>query len=268
MTSSVRPIVLLFTATLLAGCSDAFDPFVASDQTFALFGFLDARRDTQFVRVQPIAEQADTPAAVEARVTSTDLVTRERLVWQDSLIVLDDDDVGTAFFAPFRPVAGRVYRLEAMRLTDGAVSTADVALPTQPPLQVAPPDVISTIVAQLLTIENDRPPSAVVVTYTVRPVGDEEPVRVEVPYDAVERETGFGVAVSLSRDAGVILSGVEKGTEVELLDLEIAYDLVNEPPVLVEGGAGQIGVAAAFTNGWRLDAEFVELIGFVDAQSE
>jgi len=44
---------------LLAACSDAFDPFVESDRTFALYGFLDARRDTQYVRVQAITEHFD-----------------------------------------------------------------------------------------------------------------------------------------------------------------------------------------------------------------
>ncbi len=258
--------LLLFSVA--TGCSDRFDPFVESDQTFALYGLLDARQGTQFMRVQPITERAGDAGTVDARVTSTDLATSETIVWRDSLVQLDEGVPGTVFLADFQPFVGRVYRIEATRPADGATTTAEVRLPAEPTLRPEKPDVFNTLVSQLLTIESMGPPSALAVTYTVRPVDTEEPVRFEVAYDEqpVPSETGFGLIVNLSGDVGVILSSFEENTEVELLDLEMGYDLTNERPTPVIGGPGQIGVAARFMSGWRLAPEFVETLGLVDAQ--
>ncbi len=260
--------LLLPLLAVLAGCSEAFDPFVASDQTFALYGVLDARRDTQSVRVQPIAEAENTEGTVEARVTSTDLAAGETLVWQDSVVQLDDGTPGTVFFAPFRPLPGRSYRLEASRPADGASSSAEVRLPAEPPFTAAPPTMIGTIISQRLTIESVEPPSGVVVTYTVQPVGAAQPLRFAVSYEArpVRAGVGFDVLVSLARDAANILSRFEEGTEVALLGLELTYDLVDEAAAPVIGGIGQIGTVASFTDEWTLASELVRAIGFVDGQ--
>ena len=266
--------VLLFCALMLAACSDAFDPFVESDRTFALYGFLDARQDTQYVRVQAITEQEEPGSTVAARVTSTDLVTEETIAWQDSLVRLDDGELGTAFFAVFRPEAGRMYRIEATRPDDpGAASEVVVMLPAEPPLQTAEPEVIGGAVAQRLTLPGDLRPENVRVAYTVQ--------RVEVGSDPIgfsfERNAqpvvgggAFDVLVPLSRDAQVIRSTLgidpQDPEPVALLSLQLSYEIVDEQRAEVTGGIGNVGAAAAFETEWTLAEVFVEAIGFVDAQ--
>lgn len=270
--------VLLFCALLLAACGDAFDPFVESDRTFALYGFLDARQDTQYVRVQAITEQEEPGSTVEARVTSTDLVTEEVVVWRDSLVVLDDGEFGTAFFAIFRPEAGRTYRIEATRPDDpGAASEVVVMLPAEPPLQPAEPEVIAGDVAQRLTLPGDLRPENVRVTYTVQRV-ESSSASIGFSFDRnVQPVLGggaFDLLVPLSRDARAIKStfGIDpddpNGERVALLDLEISYEVVDEERAEVTGGVGNVGAAAAFAAGWTLAEEFVEAIGFVDAQAD
>ena len=269
------PALLLF-ALLLAACSDAFDPFVESDRTFALYGFLDARRDTQFVRVQAITEQEEPGSTVEARVTSTDLATQEAMVWQDSLVQLDDGEAGTVFVARFRPRPGRAYRIEAARpAAPGAASEVVVSIPAEPPVQPAEPTVFGEVVAQQLAFGSDVLPEDVRVTYTLRRVeGDGESVSFSFGYDAAPADggEGFEVLVTLSRDAQTIRSalGVDpedpESDRVALLEVRVAYALVDERRAEVTGGIGVVGAAAAFGSTWTLATEVVEVLGFVDAQ--
>lgn len=260
----MKPALVLLLLVALVGCSDAFDPFVESDQTFALYGLFDGRRDTQFVRLQPVIDEADTSGGVEARVVSTEIGTGEQVVWQDSLVVRADGSRGTLFFARFRPLAGQVYRLEASR-ADGATSTAEVRLPAEPPFSAETPTETGDFISQRVVIDSARPPSGFVVTYTVRPAGGEA-VRVDVVYDVTlaPGEGGFRLLVSLSRDVNAILSSLSR--PVELLALELTYDLANEPAVPVTGGIGAVGVAARFTAGWTLAPDVVADLGLIDAQ--
>jgi hypothetical protein len=268
------PALALF-ALLLAACSDAFDPLVESDRAFALYGFLDARRDTQFVRVQSITGREEHASLTRARVTSTDLETGEATVWQDSLIGLDDGTVGTAFFAAFRPRPGRTYRVEAARPdAPDEAAEAVVRVPAKPALEVAVPSVLGESVTQRLTFEGAPPVERVVVSYTVRRVEERsEPRTFDVGY-APTSGRAADVLVSLQRDAEAIRSalGVDpedpEAVDVALLALEVAYDVVVERQAEVGGGVGNFGAAAAFTDAWTLAPEFVDAIGFEDAQGD
>lgn len=264
--------LLVFAILLAAGCSDVFDPLVESGQVFALYGFLDARQDTQFVRVQPIAELEVDPV-VDARVTSTERATGETLVWQDSLVRLDNGAVGTVFFAPFHPQPGGVYRIEAARPdAPGSATVAEVPVPAEPPFRIAAPTVLDGVVTQLLTLESTLRPSNVRVTYTVRRPRSDTPIRFS--FDYVPRPAvggaAFEVLVNLLRNAVAIQSVLDvdpEGTErVELLDLRLSYDLIDERSGTVTGGVGSFGVAAGFVTGWALTPNAVAAIGFVDAQ--
>lgn len=267
------PALLLFAA-LLAACSDAFDPFVESDRAFALHGFLDARRDTQFVRVQTITEQEEPGSTVEAVVTSTDLTTQETTVWRDSLVQLDDGTEGTVFVARFRPQPGRAYRIEAAwPEAPEAASEAVVRIPAEPQVQVAEPVVSGEFITQRLTFGSAMLPENVRVTYTVRRVEEgSEPVGFSFDYDArpADGGVGFDVFVTLSLNAQAIRAtlGVspDDSTSVALLDVRVAYALIDERRAEVTGGIGVVGAAAAFENAWTLAPEIVEVLGLVDAQ--
>jgi hypothetical protein len=269
--------VLLFCALLLAACGDAFDPFVESDQTFALYGFLDARRDTQFVRVEAITDRAEPGSAVEALVTSTDLATGAATSWRDTLLRRDDGALGSAFFAVFRPEPGRMYRIEAARPdAPGAASAAVVAIPAEPPLWTAAPETVGDDVVQRLTLPGGLVPENVRIVYRVRRVGaDGDPIGFSFNRAAQPALGGgaFDVLVPLTRDARAIRTtlGIDPedpgGDRLALLDLELVYEIVDTERAEVTGGVGNVGAAAGFAAGWTLAPEFVRAIGFEDAQA-
>lgn len=261
---------LVFLGALLtSGCSDAFDPFVETEPAFALFGFLDARQDTQFVRVQPITGQDAT--AFTARVTSTALATGEQIAWRDSLVQLDDGSTGTVYVGPFRPEPGVTYRIEATpQEVPGAASVAVVTVPAEAELRVPPPIVGEQSVTQVLGLEGALRPRAVRATYTVQRTGG-EPLQFGFNYSPRPAADGFEVLVVLLRDASTIrtILGIDpEGTErPALLDLELDYDLVSEAQPTPDG-LGSFGSAASFTTAWTLAPQAVSAIGFVDAQGE
>ena len=104
---------LLVAALLGAGCDDAFDPFEPGGEPFALYGFLDAGRDTQAVRVEPVLTAPDAlPPPDAVRLTSTDLQTNATTAWTGTTVQLDGRQA-LLYTAPFRPVPGRAYRVTA-----------------------------------------------------------------------------------------------------------------------------------------------------------
>lgn len=262
----------LLLALLLGGCDDAFDPFVEAPDRFALFGFLDARQDSQFVRVQPIAEDTRQPRLGEATLTSTALGSGAVQAWQDSLVTLDDGSLGLLFAAAFRPVPGEVYRIE-VEGEDGTLEQIEVAMPAEPPLMPFQPAEIGGVISQRLRLPSELPPEDVRVVYTVR-LPNEAPVDVIVTDEAQPafEAVGFDVLVGLSRDVATVRGALglapEGDEHVELLGLRLRYDLVDPTRAVVEGGLGAIGAAAAFEDAWVLDPETVEALGYVDAQGE
>lgn len=260
----------LLLALLLAGCDDAFDPFVEAPQRFALYGFLDARQDTQFVRVQPVADETREPRLGETALTSTALGSGTVEAWQDSLVTLDDGSLGLLFFAAIRPTPGEVYRIE-VEGARGAEERVEVTMLAEPPMMVHQPAQIGDVISQRLQLLSDLPPEDVRVVYSVR-LGDDagEPVDVIVQDEAEPAVSGFDVLVGLSRDVLTVRAALgltpDDERPVELLGLRLRYDLVDPTRAVVEGGLGAIGVAAAFEDAWVLDPETVEALGYVDAQ--
>ena len=264
-------VPLLLLALLAAGCDDAFDPFAEGEGRFALVGFLDARQDTQFVRVQPIVAESREARLGEATLTSTALGSGAVRAWEDSLVTLDDGSPGLLFFAVFRPLPGERYRLEAEGET--GQETIEVAMPGSDPPGVAPPVEIGGVISQRLRFLTDLRPTDVRVVYTVR-LPDGPPVEVAVEDEAQPAfdEPGYDVLVGLSRDAAVVRRalGIEDVDEraVALLGVRVRYVLEDPERAVLEGGLGAIGVAAAFEQGWTLPTGVVEALGYVDAQGE
>lgn len=261
------PILLL--ALLLGGCDDAFDPFVEAPQRFALYGFLDARQDTQFVRVQPVAAETREPRRGEATLTSTALGSGAVRAWQDSLVTLDDGALGLLFFAVFRPAPGEVYRIE-VEGTAGASERVEVAMPGVPPLTANPPVEVGDAITQRLRLLSEVRPREVLVIYSVRVEERAEEVTVTAEAQPIPDGSGFDVFVRLSSDVAAVRAALgltpDDERPVELLGLGLRYLLVDPERAVVEGGLGAIGVAAAFEGGWVLDPETVEALGYVDAQ--
>ena len=225
------------------------------------------------MRVQPLAEDAREPRLGEATLTATALGSGAVRTWQDSLVTLDDGARGLLFFAAFRPEVGETYRIE-VEAEDGASERLDVAMPLEPTLTAARPAEVGGIISQRLLLASEIRPVEVRVLYTVRRTDGGEPVQMLAHYDAqpVAQGSGFDLLVRLSRDAATIraLLGVEpeETDAIALLDLRLRYAIEDPARAVVEGGLGAIGVAAAFETGWTLEPEFVEALGFVDAQGE
>jgi hypothetical protein len=123
-------------AALAAGCDDApFEPFAENTVgPFAIFGYLDLRADTQWVRVMPIRQNLLTaPDPIDAIVTLEHLGTGRVVTLRDSLFGFTDRELGGVGYAhnfwttePVEPEA--TYRLVATR-SDGAATTAMVEMP-------------------------------------------------------------------------------------------------------------------------------------------
>jgi hypothetical protein len=125
----------------LAGCDTTVQPIDPQGRHYSLFGYLDAARDTQFVRVEPLNDSmpVGAPSRIDARVTLTRVGTGETFVLTDSVRrfnvtgLLGEEAVLVHNFwttAPIEP--GGQYRLTARR-SDGAQSWATATLPNQPP---------------------------------------------------------------------------------------------------------------------------------------
>ena len=259
---------------LVAGCSETFEPFVPDSEGFAFYGFLDARRDTQFVRVEPLADREVDPQRGDAQLTTTDQETGETLVWRDSLVALDDGTQGLLFFYPFTAQPNRSYDIAVSNPNGDAVaSRAVVPMPVKPIVAVTSPQDFGNLVSQRLLIGSEIQPTGISVLYVVRRVDTGEEIVLPFDYEArpAAETQGFEALVNLSRNAETIrlLLGLRGETvDLELLRLQIRFDIVDSDRVIVGNGLGVMGVAAEFESIWVLGTEFVERLGFLDAQYE
>ncbi len=114
----------------LVGCDEALEPIVGEERPFTLWGFMDARADTQKVRVFSIEERLglERQGTIDAVVVSMDLDTGERRDWRNREVTYEDGSVGHVFWSAFQAEHGHRYRLEVTR-SDGAVSRAEVTVP-------------------------------------------------------------------------------------------------------------------------------------------
>lgn len=133
-----RVVVGLLAIALMAGCDDTLEPFVERDDAvFSMFGYLDLKADTQWVRVTPVRHtQFLDPEALDAVVTLEHLGSGRVVTMHDSLFSFPDSRLGGVAHAhnfwttePLQPEAS--YRLTVER-SDGATSTATVVMPEHP----------------------------------------------------------------------------------------------------------------------------------------
>src|SRR5690606_10281102 len=105
------------TAALLfgtAGCEEDPLAVLGTDRAFTVYGVLNPRADTQFVRVFPIAGRLEpgdgTP--LDARVASTDRETGEVREWTQLVRRDASGDYAHLYWAAFRADYGHTYALE------------------------------------------------------------------------------------------------------------------------------------------------------------
>ena len=246
----------------LVGCSEAFDPRVRDDRAFAVYGTLDGRRPIQRLRVQDVSiPVGQTPGALPASVTSTELTSGVTTVWADSLVVLDDGGRGHVFTAPLALRPGEIHRLRVERDADGATSTAEVHLPT-PAVTIGPASPELRIRVNLGGLP--VPPPAVRVRYRGR-LGTEQ-AEVVSTY-GVTAATDASILLALENDARrlrLALGG--KGSETELLSVVIEGQFGSPEPVPIRDGIGGLEWVVPFSLPLDLLSADIEASGLVDAR--
>lgn len=115
---------------LLAGCEEAVDPVLTTEEAFTMYGFLDPTSDRQAIRVFAIdalllhAPHERMAATVQTRNNRTG----EEVDWLDSLVTYQDQSRGHVFHAPFRVDFDTPYTLTVTG-ADGRTSEVDVQTP-------------------------------------------------------------------------------------------------------------------------------------------
>lgn len=130
-----RLVTALLAATLATGCEAPFDPFQENAAgPFSVYGYLDLKADTQWIRVMPVRQDlVPDSAPIDAVVTLEHLGSGRVVTLRDSLFTYRDPGLDGVAYAhnfwttePIEPEA--TYRLVAMR-SDGAATTALVEMP-------------------------------------------------------------------------------------------------------------------------------------------
>lgn len=245
----------------LVGCSEAFDPRVQDDRAFAVYGTLDGRQPVQRLRVQDVSiPVGQTPEALPASVTSTELTSGVTTVWADSLVVLDDGGRGHVFTAPLALRPGEIHRLRVERDADGAASTAEIAIPspTATPGPASPELQIRVDLRGLAV-----PPPSVRVRYRAR-LGDEQ---AEVVSTYAVQEGNASILLSLQNDARRLrLALSSKDAEPELLSVVLEGEFGSAEPVSVRDGIGAVEWVVPFALPLGLLSADIEAAGLVDAR--
>jgi len=137
---------LVLVPVVLTGCEEDVVSVLGTERAYTLYGVLNPKADTQFVRVYLIEQRLErtTPEPLDARFTSTDLTTGEVLVWRDSVVVDPDGGYGHIFWAPFRAGYDHDYRLDITG-GDGRASSATIDVPEEAQPELGDPLIIPNV---------------------------------------------------------------------------------------------------------------------------
>lgn len=133
------PAVLSALILLVSpGCDTSVSPFAKTDRAFSVWGYLDARADTQRVRVEPVQDSALAGSGpFEARVTTENLATGETVTWQQAAPPIGEEVTAYTYWTTAPIEAEAAYRFAVRRPEDGATTTAEVSTPADfPPLRI------------------------------------------------------------------------------------------------------------------------------------
>lgn len=189
--------VLILVTVIGSGCSEQIHVDRRIDKPFALYGVLTPDRDTQSVRLFELQELPTLELLDPSRfsLSSTDLSTGQRQIWQDTLIANPGDGPGLVYWAPFRPDLGHTYRLEAVRLSDGARSHADVRIP--PPVTLRLNEERAPLLQIIIEGEGVRALKPEV-EYVVLPPPPADTPRTRIKFEYQEQEERAGDAWTLT----------------------------------------------------------------------
>lgn len=128
--------LLLAATVLFAGCETHVDPFrPLDDRVFSIFGVINPAADTQFIRVEALADPVRVGSApeIDAVVALEHIESGRVVTLRDSLMVIGVNRVPVHNFWTAEPITpGATYRITATR-SDGAASSATTSVPAAPP---------------------------------------------------------------------------------------------------------------------------------------
>ena len=285
---------LAFAASLLlvlAACEEDVTA-LRTERPFTVYGFLSPDSNKQALYVFPIEERLRLlPATpLDARVTTTDLVTGETVAWQDSIVAAADGGAAHLFQASFRSAYGHAYRLEIER-SDGAKATAEVRVPEAATL-VAEPTVADARgrPISLVTVDQAAPKLlGIRVSYHIQTgpdVRQQEVVVLDAAYARAARATETGWTIAVHHEADYTRLRNQLGRRFNLdygiyvLDVRLALLVVNaawdppggtfDPEVLIqpevmtniENGYGFVGAGYRRQATWTPSTEALVEVGF------
>jgi len=210
-------LACLLAALSTTGCEEGVDPVLGTDRAFTVYGFIDARSDTQAVRVFSIEGRLELtrPERLDARVTSMDFQAGTQHAWQDSVVTFSTGRYGHVYWSGFRAAYEHRYRLELTR-SDGVVTHVEVTVPPLSEPVLLPATVVPSFVyLPVLWRHAPRLNNIRVKYYTNCGV-------FEFRYFPDQEHVGDGtvVTVAFSNNVGVILQTV-LGTECGAFDIRL-----------------------------------------------
>ncbi len=286
---------ILLSLVFFVGCNE--DLLLRDDfpEPFTLYGVLTPDLDTQYVRIYPIDElpRLDQEVPEGIHFTSIDLNTGEEIVWRDTIDTASNGQQDLVFKALFKPEYGHTYRVQAMRVSDGASSYADVRIPPQVTIRTeevilpAPNEAILRFIVEGESIRVLKPD----ITYTVfiydernRTAGPTRAYLLPHHREEVPIENGWEIPINVWVDRLFVQNfyNVEVGTaegikpfrwvltevRIDLIVGDAQWDppfglfnpnLLSHPEVLqnVENGLGFVG------GGYRIAATFQPSCAFI-----
>ena len=267
------------------GCDNTIEPFAPTTRHYAIYGFLDADADTQYVRVEatrPDPQEEDRTRTDVPVVSLTHVSTDESVAWRDSTVELEGDGEALLFWVPFSPEPGEIYRLDVER-SDGAVSSATVRVPDFEEAEVGlPSQTFAGTYEQAVVFANvTRRPEKVILNYEIAYSHDDDPFPITLDYNVFGApvEDGWQINVRLTRDRERINSRLsiaptrvlllhEVSMTVRLLSSDWPLVESNQRVVNIENGFGFYGAAATHEVSWRIDSLVASELGFLDVQSD
>ncbi len=288
-------MLLLVPLLIIAiGCDESVDPFAESDRYFSVFGALDMKADTQYVRVIPLDTSlvVSEQGPIDARVYVTDLNTNSTVEWEDSLFVFRDDSRGHLFYSPLRILPEHTYRLEVVR-SDGATSMAETTVPAIPSAEIDEVTLLVYSSGRVEAVQNvtwsgvTRAPATVEMWYRFSgsPRSGFLDIRVDYPTaDQAPSEPGWTVVTQLSEDREQIVETIRPedylflgmGMRIVIFDDRFLPpggvfdpDILSQPGTFsnVDNGFGFVGSIGRFDVEWVLDAETSVALGYVQPKT-
>ena len=229
---------LLFASVLFCmGCQEEVTAVLGTDRAYSVYGFFNARADTQAVRIYAIEQRLDLirPEPLDAGVASMDRTNGLQHAWRDSVTQFIGGRYGHVFWSPFRAGYGHSYILEITR-SDGVTSRAEVTVPPlSEPVLLDPTIAEGYVILPVHWSEAPRVNDIRVWYYT-----NKGNYLIEYPLDQEQEGGGTVVAVTMSTDAREIFArvvrGGERAADVRLKAIELFVLVSNAEWMPPEGG--------------------------------